>query len=73
MRVLVTGAAGFIGSQVCAALTARGHDVVAVDAMLSAAHGDATTPPEGVLEVDVERTCTHCLAHQGVTLPFELP
>ena len=53
MRVLVTGAAGFIGSQVCSALTARGHDVVAVDAMLSAAHGDATTPPEGVLEVDV--------------------
>ncbi|GAB7066396.1 NAD-dependent epimerase/dehydratase family protein [Mycobacterium hodleri] len=53
MRVLVTGAAGFIGSQVCAALRADGHEVVAVDAMLSAAHGDATTPPEGVLEVDV--------------------
>lgn len=53
MRVLVTGAAGFIGSQVCAALRAGGHEVVAVDAMLSAAHGDATTPPEGVLEVDV--------------------
>jgi dTDP-L-rhamnose 4-epimerase len=53
VRVLVTGAAGFIGSQVCAALRAGGHEVVAVDAMLSAAHGDATTPPEGVLEVDV--------------------
>jgi len=23
--------------------------------------------------VDVERTCTHCLAHTGVTLPIELP
>ncbi|MDH6198722.1 5'-methylthioadenosine phosphorylase [Mycobacterium frederiksbergense] len=23
--------------------------------------------------VDIERTCTHCLAHDGVTLPFELP
>ena len=23
--------------------------------------------------VDVERACTHCLAHTGVTLPFELP
>ncbi|MEU0496616.1 NAD-dependent epimerase/dehydratase family protein [Mycobacterium sp. NPDC006124] len=53
MRVLVTGAAGFIGTQVCAALRSRGHEVVAVDAMLSAAHGDATTTPEGVLEVDV--------------------
>jgi dTDP-L-rhamnose 4-epimerase len=53
VKVLVTGAAGFIGSRVCAALTADGHDVVAVDAMLAAAHGNAITPPEGVLEVDV--------------------
>jgi UDP-glucuronate 4-epimerase len=30
-RVLVTGAAGFIGSHVCEALLARGHDVVGVD------------------------------------------
>jgi dTDP-L-rhamnose 4-epimerase len=53
VKVLVTGAAGFIGSKVCAALSADGHDVVAVDAMLTAAHGNATTPPDGVLEVDV--------------------
>jgi dTDP-L-rhamnose 4-epimerase len=53
VKVLVTGAAGFIGSRVCAALTAGGHEVVAVDAMLTAAHGDAVTPPDGVLEVDV--------------------
>ena len=53
MRVLVTGAAGFIGTRVCAALTTAGHEVVAIDAMLGAAHGDATTPPGGVLEVDV--------------------
>jgi dTDP-L-rhamnose 4-epimerase len=53
VRILVTGAAGFIGTRVCAALTGAGHEVVAVDAMLTAAHGDATTPPEGVLEVDV--------------------
>ena len=53
MRVLLTGAAGFIGTRVLAALTDAGHEVVAIDAMLGAAHGDATTPPEGVLEVDV--------------------
>ena len=32
MRVLLTGAAGFIGSRVATALTDDGHDVVAVDA-----------------------------------------
>jgi dTDP-L-rhamnose 4-epimerase len=53
VRVLVTGAAGFIGTRVCAALTGAGHEVVAIDAMLTAAHGDATTPPDGVLEVDI--------------------
>lgn len=31
MRVLVTGAAGFIGSHVCDALLQRGHDVLGVD------------------------------------------
>jgi dTDP-L-rhamnose 4-epimerase len=53
VKVLVTGAAGFIGSRVCTRLAAAGHEVVAVDAMLAAAHGDAVTPPQGVLEVDV--------------------
>jgi dTDP-L-rhamnose 4-epimerase len=53
VRVLLTGAAGFIGSRVAAALTDADHDVVAVDAMLPAAHGDDTEPPEGVQRVDV--------------------
>lgn len=53
VKVLVTGAAGFIGSRVCAALAGAGHQVVAVDAMLAAAHGASSAPPDGVLEVDV--------------------
>ena len=53
MRILLTGAAGFIGSRVGAALVDAGHDVVAVDAMLPAAHGADAEPPEGVQRVDV--------------------
>lgn len=53
MKVLLTGAAGFIGSRVAAALEDAGHDVNAVDAMLTAAHGEGVEPPEGVQRVDV--------------------
>lgn len=28
---------------------------------------------EAIARVDPERACTHCLAHEGVMLPFELP
>ena len=31
MRIVVTGAAGFIGSHTCERLVARGHDVVGLD------------------------------------------
>jgi dTDP-L-rhamnose 4-epimerase len=53
MRVLLTGAAGFIGSRVAAALSAAGHDVVAVDAMLAAAHGPGAALPAGCTLLDV--------------------
>ena len=53
MRVLLTGAAGFIGSRVDAALRAAGHDVVAVDAMLPAAHGDDAALPRECRRVDI--------------------
>lgn len=53
MRVLLTGGAGFIGGHVRDALSARGHDVVAVDLMLASAHGESPEVPEGVLRLDV--------------------
>ncbi|HEV7580007.1 MAG TPA: NAD-dependent epimerase/dehydratase family protein [Mycobacterium sp.] len=53
MRVLLTGAAGFIGSRVDAALRAAGHEVVAVDVLLPAAHGPNSVLPTGCHRVDV--------------------
>jgi len=40
VRVLVTGAAGFIASHVVDLLVAEGHEVVALDALLPQAHGE---------------------------------
>ena len=53
MRVLLTGAAGFIGSRVGAALRAAGHELVAVDAMLPAAHGRDARLPRDCRRVDI--------------------
>ncbi|WP_068057019.1 NAD-dependent epimerase/dehydratase family protein [Nocardia xishanensis] len=53
MKVLLTGAAGFLGSHVRGALTAAGHEVIALDLMLGDVHGLDAQPPEGVARVDV--------------------
>ncbi|WP_421842268.1 NAD-dependent epimerase/dehydratase family protein [Mycobacterium sp.] len=53
MRVLLTGAAGFIGSRVGAALREAGHEVVGVDMLLPAAHGLNPVLPRGCHLVDV--------------------
>ncbi|TGD88906.1 NAD-dependent epimerase/dehydratase family protein [Mycolicibacterium sp. CH28] len=53
MKVLLTGAAGFIGSRVRAALLADGYEVVAADVMLDAAHGPAAELPGDCHRVDV--------------------
>jgi len=53
MRVLLTGAAGFIGSRVGAALRAAGHDVVGVDTLLAAAHGLNPVLRPGCHQVDI--------------------
>jgi dTDP-L-rhamnose 4-epimerase len=45
MRVLVTGGAGFIGSQIVTALRASGHEVVVYDALLPSAHHEPPPPP----------------------------
>ncbi len=52
-RVLLTGAAGFIGSHVHRALTTAGYEVVGVDLMLPAAHGHEARTPEDVRRLDV--------------------
>ncbi|MDT5187655.1 MAG: dTDP-L-rhamnose 4-epimerase [Mycobacterium sp.] len=53
MRVLLTGAAGFIGARAGVALVDAGHEVVAIDAMLAAAHGPDAELPADVRRVDV--------------------
>ena len=53
VRVLLTGAAGFIGRHVRTALSDHGHEVVPIDLLLTSAHGESAKAPEGVERLDV--------------------
>lgn len=53
MKVLLTGAAGFIGLHIAAALDKAGHDVVGVDALLPQAHGESAPVPDGLVVADI--------------------
>lgn len=57
MRVLLTGAAGFIGCATATELRRRDVDVIAVDLLLPQAHGAATraAPPPDVHALDTRR------------------
>jgi dTDP-L-rhamnose 4-epimerase len=66
MRVLLTGAAGFIGARVHAALRDAGHDVVAVDAMLAAAHGPGAEPPPDCRVLDIREAAALAPLLKGV-------
>jgi dTDP-L-rhamnose 4-epimerase len=53
MKVLLTGAAGFIGGAIWQALDARGHTVVPVDAYIPQAHGQETDRDDRVHRIDL--------------------
>ncbi|MEO6470665.1 MAG: NAD(P)-dependent oxidoreductase, partial [Aeromicrobium sp.] len=56
MKICLTGAAGFIGLHIGAALTAAGHEVVGVDALLPQVHGELSQTPEGLVVADIRTT-----------------
>jgi dTDP-L-rhamnose 4-epimerase len=51
--VLLTGAAGFIGSRIDEQLTTRGDEVERVDALIPQAHGTSATAGSGIHRLDV--------------------
>ena len=74
MRVLLTGAAGFIGTSTATELHRRDIDVVAVDLLLPEAHGAATRaePPEGVHRLDTRDALQWAALLDGIDVVVHL-
>jgi dTDP-L-rhamnose 4-epimerase len=53
VKILLTGAAGFIGTHIARIAAERGHEVVMVDAYLPQAHGENTPTGPGVHRLDL--------------------
>jgi dTDP-L-rhamnose 4-epimerase len=67
MRLLVTGHRGFIGSQVVAAATASGHEVLGLDLVEGA---DVRTPSDVVARLDGVDAVVHLAAKVGLEQSF---
>jgi dTDP-L-rhamnose 4-epimerase len=65
VKVLLTGSAGFIGTAIDRVLTRAGDEVVRVDLMLPAAHGDAEAP-DGTHRLDVRDAASWSALLRGV-------
>ncbi|RYJ04572.1 MAG: NAD-dependent epimerase/dehydratase family protein, partial [Actinomycetales bacterium] len=53
MKILLTGAAGFIGTHIGRIARERGHEVVGLDAYLEAAHGPDVAPDPAIVRRDL--------------------
>ena len=53
MKILLTGAAGFIATHIAEQARARGHEVIGVDAYLAAAHGPDVEPDPAIARRDL--------------------
>jgi nucleoside-diphosphate-sugar epimerase len=73
MRALVTGGAGFIGSNVCRLLRENGHEVVVVDSLLSGHRVNLNFDPEiQFIEGDIRDRALMDRAIEGVDSVFHL-
>ena len=73
MRVLLTGAAGFIGAAVRQCLGGAGHEGVALDAFIPQAHGEIGVNPhsmQGACGLDFEGGPGSCGALEATKDPF---
>lgn len=73
MRALVTGGAGFIGSNVCRLLHGRGDDFVALDSLVSGDRRNLDFAPQGaLLECDIRDRAALEAILEGVDVIFHL-